>query len=448
MGVEISKDKRLEAMCFEKARYESTYTKEDFSFQYHFDPIFFDLFAVDSSTLKITFVNDFHLIKKSDLRALSHALVILNDWLQLKCFANDDKATTLLNGLREEVLKRLDQIYPKLSSADKISLLHLAPWYEQDAWPYKKSSSKNRLEVLKESYTDDQALRIDRIYTFAKVGIYIRLEDRIDNSWTINILDTIEKEFSRFNKGDEYRLNRILPNLEIVSISQTDDESNGHPNYQGLKVGISKKFNSSAFTWLLWHESGHLFDSSSPYNSDYIASNFCSSLGESAQTSSVLSSNDYERKGFLKSFGSYSDFFTSQYSPDDYRKTKNFELVSYQCNGEWSESLRQSHYNRSASEQVADDFAHFVMYPGRYFFENEMVAPLTFKFFEEKLQANYLDSYVEVFQNNSLYKIELEKAEKLKATWIKNSVFSDRELREKTSLYFKLHADLAVDPIE
>lgn len=448
MGAEISKDKRLEAMCFKKAHYESMYTKEDFSSQYHFDPIFFDLFQVDSSNLKVTFTNDLLLIKNSDLRALSHAYAILNDWLQLKCFTSDDRAISLLNGLREETLKKLDQIYPNLSSADKMSLLYLNPWYEQSVWPYKKSNSKTRLELLKESYSDDQADLIDKIYNLANVGIYIKLEDRRDDYWAINILKTIEKEFIRFNKGDSNRLKRILPTLANISIYQIDDETDGYPNYQGIKIGVSKNFNYPALAWLLWHESGHLFDSTSPYNSDYIANNFCSIPSESAQESLVLKSNDYERSGVLKSFGAYNDFFTSEYSPDKYRVTKNFELASYQCNGEWSESLRQSHYNRVASEQIADDFAHFIMYPGRYFFEGEVVAPLTFRFFEKKFQINYLGSYPEIFQNLSLYELELEKAKILKSNWIKNSVLSDKELQIKRSSFFKLRADHSVDPIE
>jgi hypothetical protein len=449
MGAEFIKDSRLEAMCFEKARYESTYTKGDFSFLYHFEPILIDLFQVDDSTQKVNFTSDLNLIKNSELRAMSHAFVILNDWLQLKCFANDYKILALVKKLREEILKSLSQIYPNLSSDDKISLLYLAPWFEQSAWPYKKSDSKNRFEFLKEIYTSDVAARIDRIYNSTKVGIYIQPKGRDANSWVINVLTTVEKEFLRFNKGEKDRLKRVLPTLEILSIYQNDDESgNGHPNYQGIEIGVSENFNPPALVWLLWHESGHLFDSSSPSNSDYIANNFCSVPREASQKSSIVNSDDYERSGILKSFGTYNDFFTSEYSPDEYRRTKNFELVSYQCNSEWSESLRQSHYNRGASEQIADDFAHFIMYPGRYFFEKEVVAPLTFKFFEEKLQTNYLSSYTEVFQNTSLHGIELEKSEILKAIWIKNSVLTDEELHAKVSLFFKLRSALSTDPME
>lgn len=445
---ELLQDKRLEVVCFEKARYESTYTKGDFSLLYHFEPILIDLFQVDNSTQKINFTSDLNLIKNSELRAMSHAFLILNDWLQLKCFSSDDKALALVKKLREEILKSLSQTYPNLSSDDKISILYLAPWFEQSAWPYKKSDSKNRFELLNEIYTNDVASGIDRIYNLFKVGIYIKPNGRDDNSWAINILNTFEKEFSRFNREEQNRLKRILPTLEIVSIYQIDNETDGYPNYQGIEIGVSKNFNSPALAWLLWHESGHLFDSTSPYNSDYIAANFCSVPSEASQKSSILSSNDYERSGVLKTFGTYNDFFTSEYSPDEYRRTKNLELVSYQCNSEWSESLRQSHYNRNTSEQIADDFAHFVMYPGRYFFENEVVAPLTFRFFEKKLQTNYLSSYTEIFQNTSLYEIELEKSEILKTSWIKNSVLSDKELQEKISLFFKLRVGLSVDPIE
>ncbi len=453
MGSEFTADKRLEASCFEKAHYESLWTKELFSDQYHFNPIFFDLFQVDNLKQKVNFTNNLNLIKNSELRSVSHAFLMLNDWLQLKCFSEDQEAQKIVKNLREEIFKKLTLIYPNLSLNDQLSLLYLTPWYEQFGWPYKSSNANNRFELLKETYSEESAAIINRVYNTTQVAIYVRPENRNDTSWLANILSTFEKEFTRFNQGEIGRLKRVLPTFEIVSIykkPETESGESGFPNYQGIKIEASVNINSAALAWLIWHEAGHVFDKTSPHNSDYIVPNFCSIPIEAAQNSSVLDSSDYERIGVLKSFGRYSDFFTSEFSPDEYRRTKNFELVSYQCNqsdNEWSESLRQSHYNREALEQIADDFAHFVMYPARYFFDNEVVAPLSFKFFEKNLQTNYLSSYATVFQNTSLYSSELNRSRVLRIIWSKAATLNDKELHDKVSAFFKLRSGLMTNPI-
>jgi hypothetical protein len=95
LGSELTSDKRLEASCFEKIHYESLWTKELFSEQYHFDPILFDLFQVDNLNRKVNFTNNLNLIKNSDLRPISHAFLILNDWLKLKCFSVDQNIQEL-----------------------------------------------------------------------------------------------------------------------------------------------------------------------------------------------------------------------------------------------------------------------------------------------------------------------------------------------------------------
>lgn len=336
--------------------------------------------------------------------------------------------------------------FPGLNDSELLALVQFNPWHAKDFPSIADSGSKSLLGVLIGEFGVPASKTIFEIFQNYGFAIHVQKADRREQGWLTSNLQLISDEFKRFDRDEPGRFKRVLPSFRILEIyfSERSDDSGG-ATFHGIKLGLTKQTSYPAKVWILWHEIGHVFDKQQPENSDYITSNYCSSPANGP----ALRASDRLRRGKLKAFGDYSDFFSSPESPDEYRRKKNYQLVSYFCeaDGLWGEALRQSHYNRSPGEQFADDFAHFVMYPPRFFFHEKMVAPETFRFFETHLGGNYLGSYADIFKSTSRYSIELRLAEFVQSIWPSYKQSGAAENRAKVNFSFTNLKSAMTDPI-
>jgi hypothetical protein len=445
---ESNADIKPERDCYEDARYESTYTQEMFYDSYKFEKILNKFFEINQDTFQVNFKDDQNVIKTAGLSSLSHSYIMLNDWKKVNCFSGDANFTAVYNLVKDNTQKALAEFYPALAPDERLSLLYFYPWNKRSDWPPKASNKDSISGVLKENHSKVISLSLFKIWSKYNIAFYLVDESLEKEARTIEVLNIFEKEFERFNGSDSQRLKRILPLLQTISLDVGVEEKYGNPTYQGLSLGVAND-SQPALSWLLWHELGHSFDHQNSHNSDYIGPFYCTE--KYSDTLNIDTDSYAPRKYPLRSFGSYNDFFTSPLSPDDYRRQKNSELASYNCqeNGpnKWSESLRQSHYNRRPSEQIADDFAHFVMYPGRYFWNDQVVAPKTFLYFQKKLGTNYIESYSDIFKGSNLEFLEIEHANRIQAALSKFLAKPIAEQESSVQRFFESILNNEKDPM-
>ena len=444
--------KRKKEHCYNNVAYENSYSTilPWFTKNYGFDPILFNFLKINEEQKKVEFSVPNEISKNTNIRALNHVYLILREWKKYGCFKDDPNFQKLLNLVAKKYSEKIKTILPNLRDEDIIAIALFHPWYSQD-WKLKASDKKTLQEVLEEPYGKANAKMMVNIYKNYKVATYYPRTSNNSPEWISGNLKFISKEFARFTNGAPKRMQDILPNLEIMYIKQ--EKGRGKSFYHGVLLSFGEYKSNIAKRWFMWHELGHVYDQAHPENSDYLENIYGYKYG-STYDDGILAHNskDYSsEEDKLKSFGNFKDAFTSDLSPDDYRRNYNYELVSYQTNKgniKWTEALRQSHYNRGPHEQIADDFAHFVMYPDRFFYEDSCVAPRTFKEFKNKFGIDYLDTYADGLKGAKSYEAHKKRAEDIKTVWARYQNLTDEQLQIETNNYFEKRKKDAKTPIK
>ncbi len=435
---------KLARMCFERARYQSTYDKEPTKNSYGFYLLINDFLSVSDSDFSVRFLTPPASLEGNELRGLAHGMIVLKEWDLVGCFGGDPDFSRLLSSFTHAYQYQMKKLFPHLSESDAIALAYLNPWYISHYWPVQGGAQSTFSEIVRSRLGNEVATKISDIWNKFQIGVVF--EDEIANKnrkLILSRLKLIESELYRFNGKDPRRLSRVIPTFKIItlSVSAASGGEGGYPYYHGISIGLSEDSNSASNSWVLWHEIGHVYEKQADENSDYLGELFCSEK-VNLRPGYGYGSDRFRRLSPLRVFGKYKDFFASQFSPDRFRREDNIELVSFECDKfssdqKWSESLRQSSYDRSPAEQVADDFAHFVMYPGRFFWKTEMVAPITFSRLSAKIGTDYIDSYPQVFETLPLYGDELRRSAVMKTVWKEYRAENQRSMHKRVQGVFQ-----------